>query len=103
MNFFDDKIADRLGGINFGKSTGIYKFELIKRAKAAARAEHPEIPFIDMGVGEPDAPADPLVVQTLAMEAGKPENRWYSDNGIPEFQDAAVLPPEPAGPTRQFE
>ena len=33
-DFFDDKISDRLGGINFGKSTVIYKFELIKRAKA---------------------------------------------------------------------
>jgi LL-diaminopimelate aminotransferase len=91
MNFFDDKIAERLGGINFGKSTQIYKFELIKRAKAAAKKEHPDIPLIDMGVGEPDWPADPLVVQTLSQEAGKPENRWYSDNGIQEFQDAAAV------------
>jgi LL-diaminopimelate aminotransferase len=90
MNFFDDKIAERLGGQNFGKSTAIYKFELIKRAKAAAKKEHPDIPLIDMGVGEPDWPADPVVVQTLAEEAGKPENRWYADNGIQEFQEAAA-------------
>ncbi len=90
MNFFDDKIAERLGGINFGKSTRIYKFELIKRAKAAAKIAHPDIPIIDMGVGEPDWPADSLVVQTLSQEAGKPENRWYADNGIPEFQLAAA-------------
>jgi LL-diaminopimelate aminotransferase len=90
MNFFDDRIADRLGGINFGKSTQIYKFELIKRAKAAAKKEHPDIFLIDMGVGEPDWPADPIVVNALAGEAGKPENRWYSDNGIPEFQQAAA-------------
>ncbi len=90
MNFFDDKIAERLGGINFGKSTVIYKFEMIKRAKAAAKLAHPEVQLIDMGVGEPDWPADPLVVETLSQEAGKPENRWYADNGIPEFQDAAA-------------
>jgi len=90
MNFFDDKIAERLGGQNFGNSTAIYKFELIKRAKAAAKKEHPDIPLIDMGVGEPDWPADPIVVQTLAQEAGRPENRWYADNGIQEFQEAAA-------------
>lgn len=90
VNFFDDKISERLGGINFGKSTVIYKFELIKRAKAAARLAHPDMKLIDMGVGEPDWPADQIVVKTLSEEAGKPENRWYADNGIPEFQEAAA-------------
>lgn len=89
-NFFDDKISDRLGGINFGKSTVVYKFELIKRAKAAAKKAHPELGLIDMGVGEPDWPADNLVVKALSEEAGKPGNRWYADNGIPEFQEAAA-------------
>lgn len=89
-NFFDDKISERLGGMNFGKSTVIYKFELIKRAKAAAKLAHPDMNLIDMGVGEPDWPADDLVVKALAEEAGKPENRWYADNGIPEFQEAAA-------------
>lgn len=90
QDFFDDKISDRLGGKAFGKSTVIYKFELIKRAKAAAKLAHPDIKLIDMGVGEPDWPADPVVVRSLAEEAGKPENRWYADNGIPEFQQAAA-------------
>jgi Aspartate/tyrosine/aromatic aminotransferase len=89
-DFFYDKIAERLGGKSFGKSTVIYKFELIKRAKAAARIAHPDIKLIDMGVGEPDWPADDLVVKSLAEEAGKPVNRWYADNGIPEFQVAAA-------------
>jgi len=89
-NFFDDKISDRLGGENFGKSTVIYKFELIKRAKAAAKKAHPDVELIDMGVGEPDSPADKLVVTALSEEAGKPANRWYADNGIPEFQEAAA-------------
>jgi LL-diaminopimelate aminotransferase len=88
--FFDDKISERLGGSSFGKSTVIYKFELIKRAKAAAKKAHPELRLIDMGVGEPDWPADDLVVKVLSEEAGKPENRWYSDNGIPEFQEEAA-------------
>ena len=88
--FFDDKISERLGGINFGKSTAIYKFELIKRAKAAAKRAHPDVNLIDMGVGEPDWPADDIVVRALSEEAGKPENRWYADNGIPEFQEAAA-------------
>jgi LL-diaminopimelate aminotransferase len=43
-----------------------------------------------MGVGEPDWPADELVVKALSEEAGKPENRWYADNGIPEFREAAA-------------
>jgi LL-diaminopimelate aminotransferase len=89
-NFFDDKIAERLGGAGFGKSTVIYKFEIIKRAKAAAKKAHPGMELIDMGVGEPDWPADELVVKALSEEAGKPENRWYADNGIPEFQEAAA-------------
>lgn len=91
MSFFDDKISDRLGGINFGKATEIYKFELIKRAKAAAKQAHPELKLIDMGVGEPDWAADSVVVNTLASEAGKVENRWYADNGIQEFKDAAAI------------
>jgi LL-diaminopimelate aminotransferase len=89
-DFFEDKISERLGGSSFGKSTAIYKFELIKRAKAAAKLAHPDIKLIDMGVGEPDWPADSLVVKALSEEAGKPENRWYADNGIPEFQETAA-------------
>ena len=42
-----------------------------------------------MGVGEPDEPAFPMVVEALAEEAGKPENRFYTDNGISDFSEAA--------------
>ncbi|MCG8339130.1 MAG: LL-diaminopimelate aminotransferase [Proteobacteria bacterium] len=90
MDFFENLIAERLGGKSFGKSTEIYKFQKIKMAKAEATKKYPDIPIIDMGVGEPDIPADASVVQALAEEAGKPENRWYADNGIPEFQEAAA-------------
>ncbi|MCC2683249.1 MAG: aspartate aminotransferase, partial [Paenibacillaceae bacterium] len=81
--------ADRIGGEQFGLSTEIYKFEKIKRAKRDALAQHPGVPLIDLGVGEPDGVADESVVRVLAEEAGKPENRFYSDNGITEFNQAA--------------
>lgn len=90
MDLISKNIADRLGGRAFGSGTVTYKFEKIKRAKAEAKAAHPELPLIDMGVGEPDKPADARIVQTLADEAGKPENRCYADNGIPAFQVAAA-------------
>lgn len=83
------QIAERLGGIKFGKETEIYKFEKIKRAKAEAKRLNPNTLLIDMGVGEPDKPACEGIVKVLSNEAGKPENRWYADNGIPEFQEAA--------------
>ncbi len=87
--FIDDKIAKRLGGEQFGKDTEIYKFEKIKRAKAAALKENPDREIIDMGVGEPDKPADDSIVKVLTEEAAKAENRFYADNGIIEFQEAA--------------
>lgn len=82
--------ADRIGGLNFGKETKLYKFAAIKQAKAEARTLHPDLSLIDLGVGEPDQPADAAIVEILAREAGKPENRFYADNGIPEFQEAAA-------------
>lgn len=88
-NFFESLYADRIGGANFGKDTEIYKFEKIKRAKAEAKRKFPDVPFIDMGVGEPDCGADASIVRVLAEEASKSENRFYADNGILEFQQAA--------------
>lgn len=90
MTFFENKISERLGGKDFGKTTEIYKFELIKRAKAEAKKNNPDTQLIDMGVGEPDWPADNKIVEVLSKEAGLPKNRWYADNGIPEFQMAAA-------------
>lgn len=81
--------ADRIGP-NFSKETKLYKFAAIKQAKAEPRALHPDLPLIDLGVGEQDQPADGAIVEILAREAGKPENRFYADNGIPEFQEAAA-------------
>lgn len=88
--FIQQQFAERIGGANYGKDTNIYKFEKIKRAKAAAKQAHPNVELIDMGVGEPDEMADAGVVAKLAEEAAKPENRGYADNGIPEFKTAAA-------------
>lgn len=91
MDNISERISERLGGRSFGTDSGTYKFALIKQAKARARAQNPGIPLIDMGVGEPDMPADAGIVNTLFSEAGKAENRFYSDNGLPEFYQAATL------------
>jgi LL-diaminopimelate aminotransferase len=82
--------ADRLGGSGFGKETVIYKFEMIKRAKRLALKNNPGVELIDLGVGEPDWAADPSVVEVLRSEAGKAENRGYTDNGLQAFKEAAV-------------
>ncbi|GAA0135864.1 LL-diaminopimelate aminotransferase [Paenibacillus sp. YSY-4.3] len=88
--FIQRQFAERIGGADYGKDTAIYKFEKIKRAKAAARAEFPDMELIDLGVGEPDEMADGTIVARLAAEAAKPENRGYADNGIAEFKEAAA-------------
>ena len=88
-SYIQQLFADRIGGSEFGKNTVLYKFEKIKRAKREAMANYPDIPIIDMGVGEPDAMADMGVVNKLCEEAYKWENRNYADNGIDEFQEAA--------------
>ncbi|WP_138184909.1 LL-diaminopimelate aminotransferase [Paenibacillus alvei] len=88
--YIQHTFAERIGGANYGKDTNIYKFEKIKRAKAAAKLQFPDVELIDMGVGEPDEMADAGIVAALAEEASKPENRGYADNGIAEFKHAAA-------------
>ena len=82
--------ADRIGGTQFGKSTEIYKFEKIKRAKAKARELHPGLEILDFGVGEPDQIAPAPIREALKVEVDKLDNRGYADNGIPEFKEAAA-------------
>ena len=89
-NYIQKLFANRIGGNKFGKDTKIYKFEKIKRSKRAAMDENPNKELFDLGVGEPDEMAFPEVIKTLQLEAEKPENRGYTDNGIQEFKSAAV-------------
>lgn len=90
VDIITNLIADRLGGKDFDSLEQDYKFIKIKNAKKEMGIQYPHIPMIDMGIGEPDSPADPSIVRILAEEAGKAENRWYADNGIVAFQEAAV-------------
>jgi LL-diaminopimelate aminotransferase len=89
-SYLQNLFAARIGGKEYGKSTAIYKFEKIKRAKRAALAAHPGAEIIDLGVGEPDEMAFPQVLAQLAREAAKPENRGYSDNGDDVLKVAAA-------------
>ncbi len=89
-SYIQQLFAERIGGVNYGKSTAIYKFEKIKRAKAAAKAEKPDVALIDMGVGEPDEMAFPEVVAALTEAANDPANRGYADNGGADFKTAVA-------------
>ncbi len=82
--------AERIGGTSFGRDTAIYKFEKIKRAKAAARAARPTVDILDFGVGEPDQMAPAAIREALKVAVDDPANRGYADNGIPAFQEAAA-------------
>ncbi len=88
--YFQSLFAERIGGINYGKGTEIYKFEKIKRAKRKALAEHPERKLIDFGIGENDEMAPESVRACMAKEINKPENRGYADNGIAAYKEAAA-------------
>src|SRR6266481_9021389 len=88
--WFQSLFAERIGGVNYGKSSKIYKFEKIKRAKRAALAAHPERQLLDFGIGENDDMADPLVRDSLKREVDRLENRGYADNGIAAFKEAAA-------------
>jgi LL-diaminopimelate aminotransferase len=88
--WFQKLFADRMGGVNYGKGTAIYKFEKIKRAKRAALAAHPERRLLDFGIGENDDMAAPVVRKTLKREVDRVENRGYADNGIASFKEAAA-------------
>ena len=89
-SYIQNLFSERIGGVNYGKDTAIYKFEKIKRAKKAALDANPDAEIIDMGVGEPDEMAFPEVVTKLHEEAQKHENRGYSDNGGQALKIAAA-------------
>jgi LL-diaminopimelate aminotransferase len=89
MNNLEILISERLGGAHFGKDEKIYKFEKIKRAKRQAIKENPHTKLIDLGVGEPDDRANDEIIEILYNAAKEKDNRFYADNGIQEFKDAA--------------
>jgi LL-diaminopimelate aminotransferase len=88
--YFQTLFADRIGGVNYGKGSEIYKFEKIKRAKRKALADFPNRPLLDFGIGENDAMAPESIRRRMADEINKPENRGYMDNGNARFKEAAA-------------
>ena len=67
--------AERIGGTAFGQTQEIYKFEKIKRAKAAARAARPDVDILDFGVGEPDRMAPEAIREALKVAVDDRDNR----------------------------
>jgi len=88
--YFQELFADRIGGAQYGKANEIYKFEKIKRAKRKALADYPDRLLLDFGIGENDSMADVKVRTELNVQANRPENRGYMDNGPAEFKQAAA-------------
>ena len=90
MDFIDRMVSERLGDLSFfNTNTRLYKFEKLKKMTTEAQLKNPNIKLINMGVGEPDRIANSKVVDILCKESYKNENRFYADNGILEFQEAA--------------
>src|SRR4029079_18171994 len=64
-----------------------YVFEQVNRAKAAARNAGADI--IDLGMGNPDLPTPPHVVEKLKETLGKPRtDRYSASRGIPGLRRA---------------
>ena len=88
--WFQSLFAERIGGASYGKSTDIYKFEKIKRAKRQALKEHPERQLLDFGIGENDDMAPKSIREVMTAEVNKLDNRGYADNGIANYKEAAA-------------
>jgi LL-diaminopimelate aminotransferase len=88
--YFQELFAERIGGVHYGKANEIYKFEKIKRAKRKAIADHPNRLLLDFGIGENDSMADTKVRAELAVQANRPENRGYMDNGTADYKEAVA-------------
>jgi alanine-synthesizing transaminase len=64
-----------------------YVFEQVNRAKAAARNAGADI--IDLGMGNPDLPAPPHVIEKMKEAIGKPRtDRYSASKGIPGLRRA---------------
>jgi LL-diaminopimelate aminotransferase len=88
--YFQQLFAERIGGVNYGKGTEIYKFEKIKRAKRKALADYPDRTLLDFGIGENDEMAPAPVRARMAEEINQPANRGYADNGVAAYKEAVT-------------
>jgi alanine-synthesizing transaminase len=64
-----------------------YVFEQVNRAKAAARNAGADI--VDLGMGNPDLPAPPHVIEKLKETVGRPRtDRYSASKGVPGLRRA---------------
>ncbi len=81
MNIFDK--ADRL------KKLPPYLFKEIDRKKAEVKARG--IDIIDLGVGDPDLPTPPHIIEALIKAVANPENHRYpSYSGMGDFKEVVA-------------
>jgi LL-diaminopimelate aminotransferase len=78
------RIADRL------LKTPPYPFAELATLKAKARAEG--VDLVDLGIGDPDLPTPPHIVEALCKAAHDPVTHQYDETGmgLPEFRRAVV-------------
>lgn len=75
------KVAKRLGEVKE------YYFSIKLREIAEMRAAGKDV--LNLGIGSPDLPPSPIVLETLAKESAKENNHAYqSYSGIPELRQA---------------
>jgi LL-diaminopimelate aminotransferase len=79
------KVADRL------RRTPPYPFTELARLKREALEKGVNI--IDMGIGDPDLPTPPHIVEAMQKAAADPSTHQYDETpmGLPEFLEAAAL------------
>lgn len=67
----------------------IYVFAQLDKVKAEMVARGKDL--IDLGMGNPDIPPPPEIIETLIRSLGNPENHRYpSFEGAPEFKEAVA-------------
>jgi LL-diaminopimelate aminotransferase len=71
------------------QSLPAYLFSIFHKKKMALTAQGVDV--IDLGIGAPDLPTPPFIIDRLVEEARKPENHKYSPyGGCQEFKAAVV-------------
>ncbi|SEH63767.1 LL-diaminopimelate aminotransferase apoenzyme [Halobacillus karajensis] len=71
------------------QSLPAYLFSIFHKKKAALKAKG--IDVIDMGIGAPDLPTPPFIIDRLTEEVRKPKNHKYSPyGGCQEFKKAVA-------------
>ncbi|MBS4538706.1 aminotransferase class I/II-fold pyridoxal phosphate-dependent enzyme [Clostridium sp. D2Q-11] len=84
MSFINNIASNRMMN-----SSNNYKFGKIKDLKRYVINTNPTKTIIDLGIGEPDKAASPIVGEVLKTECLKKENRKYADNGSIDYCIAA--------------